>query len=67
MRSTIKLTLLITAIGLILYYSYTPESKAADKTGCEAYLYIANNSLFECTIYIDGMGYGNLLVGKNKT
>jgi len=67
MRSTIRMTVLVTAIGLLLYYSYSPENKAADKCGCEAYIYIANNSLFECTIYIDGVGYGNLLVGKNKT
>jgi hypothetical protein len=67
MRSIFKLILLAGITSVLLYYSYSPENKAADRAGCEAYIYIANNSLFECTIYIDGMGYGNLLVGKNKT
>jgi hypothetical protein len=67
MKSIIKPFLLALFAGLLLFYSDIPINKAADKAGCEAYIYIANNSLFECTIYIDGMGYGNLLVGKNKT
>jgi hypothetical protein len=67
MKASLKLFLFAILALVLVYYSYTPENKAADKSGCEAYIYIANNSLFECTIYIDGMGYGNLLVGKNKT
>lgn len=62
-----SLLLLIAVSTLVIFLSYSPYNRASDKAGCEAYLYIANNSLFECTIYIDGMGYGNLLVGKNKT
>lgn len=42
------------------------KSGVGKPSGCEAFIYIANNSLFECTLTIDGFNIGNLLVGKSK-
>jgi hypothetical protein len=57
----------IALFSTVTYYFSTENSIAADRAGCDAYIYIANNSLFECDLSIDGVGIGNLLVGKNKT
>lgn len=56
---------ILAMIAISLLFSFKDAS--ADKAGCEAYLYIANNSLFEINLTIDGFPSGNLLVGKNKT
>jgi len=62
----IAIAVIISAIILITGYNETNGGYASN-AGCEAYLYISNNSLFEVTLTIDGIGTGNLLVGKNKT
>jgi len=62
----ISISLIIITCAAVL----TPGSSrvnAAGRAGCEAYIYISNNSLFECTLTVDGIGVGNLLIGKNKT
>jgi hypothetical protein len=67
MKKIFGIILLIALFSTIIYISKTSDSIAADKAGCEVYIYVSNNSLFECTLIIDGLGMGNLLVGKNKT
>lgn len=57
------LSLLVT--GAILLFGAGTSN--AGKAGCDAYMYISNNSLFEINLTIDGMPSGNLLVGKSKT
>lgn len=67
MKKLITYLFISVLFSAIIYYSTTEDSVAADRAGCEAYIYIANNSLFECDLIIDGIGVGSLLVGKNKT
>jgi hypothetical protein len=67
MKTFIKITIPILLISSIIYFAPKEHSYAIEKAGCEAYLYISNNSLFECDLTVDGFGVGTLLVGKNKT
>ncbi|RPI18246.1 MAG: hypothetical protein EHM58_06375 [Ignavibacteriae bacterium] len=67
MKKLFGLLIAFALLSAIFYYSDVNNSVAADKAGCEAYIYIANNSMFECDLSIDGVGIGTLLVGKNKT
>ena len=60
-------TSIILLTAAIITLAFTPNEASADKAGCDAFLYIANNSLFEINLTIDGFPSGNLLVGKNKT
>ncbi len=63
---------IITSISLIIIIcaavltSGTAKSNASGRAGCEAYIYIANNSLFDCPLTVDGIGVGTLRIGKNK-
>jgi hypothetical protein len=57
----------VTALVTLFSLSSIKDSPAIGKAGCEAYIYISNNSLFEINLSIDGVGIGNLLVGKSKT
>ena len=66
MKNSIKITIII-IIAAASFIGLSSNNAAADKAGCEAYLYISNNSLFEINLTIDGFPSGNLLVGKNKT
>ncbi len=66
MKNTIKLFSLFALIALF-YTAISPNTADADKTNCEAYIYVSNNSLFEINLTIDGFPSGNLLVGKSKT
>lgn len=66
MKNSIKITIII-IIAAASYIGLSSINTSADKAGCEAYLYISNNSLFEINLTIDGFPSGNLLVGKNKT
>lgn len=66
MKRIIFTLLAITALITLINFSTTKDSPAIGKAGCEAYLYISNNSLFEIDLSIDGVGIGNLLVGKSK-
>lgn len=67
MKSFIKTTLIIIVIVSSVYIFTAGDSNAAGKAGCIVYLYVANNSLFEIDLTIDGLGMGHLLVGKSKT
>lgn len=67
MKQTIKLFTVSVFLTLIIYTFNISESPATQKTGCDAYMYVANNSLFECNIFIDNVGVGNVLIGKSKT
>ncbi len=67
MKTTIRLVsfaLLVTVSSYLLSFT---DSKAVGKAGCDAYMYVANNSLFEINVYIDNVGVGNVLIGKSKT
>jgi hypothetical protein len=66
MKKSLKHTIILLAVfmGAI---TFLPGSASADKAGCDAFLYISNNSLFEINVTIDGFPSGNLLVGKSKT
>ena len=66
MKRTILFVTLSSFIAIFLAYIIPSPSISADKAGCEAYLYIANNSLFDINLTIDGFGVAGLLVGKNK-
>ncbi len=66
MNKMVKYSIILLAITIAAFV-FSSKEAAADKAGCEAYLYIANNSLFEINLTIDGFPSGNLLVGKNKT
>lgn len=66
MKNTAKLFSIFILISF-LYISFSPSDSSADKTNCEAYIYVSNNSLFEINLTIDGFPSGNLLVGKSKT
>jgi competence protein ComGC len=67
MKRIIITLLAVTALITLINFSITNNSAAIGKAGCEAYIYISNNSLFEIDLSIDGVGIGNLLVGKSKT
>jgi hypothetical protein len=64
---TIIFLFVVFLIGIFLTYNIPQNGYSADKAGCEAYLYISNNSLYEINLTIDGFGFGHLLVGTNKT
>ena len=51
----------------VMYIGLSSVNAHADKAGCEAYIYISNNSLFEVNLTIDGFPSGNLMIGKTKT
>jgi hypothetical protein len=63
---------IITSISLIIlicaavFTSNSTQVNAAGRAGCEAYIYIANNSLFDCPLTVDGIGVGTLRIGKSK-
>jgi hypothetical protein len=67
MRTTITFLSLLIISAALLFTSTTPQAGSTGKAGCDAYLYISNNSLFEVELTVDGIGVGHLLVGKNKT
>jgi hypothetical protein len=67
MKNTSK-TLIIAAFITALFIGFSAENASADKANCDAWIYVANNSLFELiSVTVDGFPSGNLLVGKNKT
>lgn len=61
------LLIILPLFAIFTYFLITPATIKADKASCDAYIYIANNSLFEITLTIDGFPSGRLLVGKSKT
>ena len=67
MKSFIKTSLIVIVIVSSVYIFTAGNSAAAGKAGCNVYIYVANNSLFEINLTIDGLGMGHLLVGKSKT
>ena len=67
MKAYIKIILILAAILTSVYIFNPADSSAAGRAGCNCYIYIANNSLFEINLTIDGIGVGHLLVGKSKT
>ena len=64
-KNIIFLSFLI-IITSILIYSLPKNGISANKAGCEVYVYLANNSIFEINISIDGFPEGHLLIGTNK-
>ena len=67
MKTIISSISLIILICTVILTQGTTPAGASGRAGCEAYIYISNNSLFECTLTVDGLGVGSLLIGKNKT
>ncbi len=67
MKTTVRLVSLALLVTVSSYLLSFTDSKAVGKAGCDAYMYVANNSLFEINVYIDNVGVGNVLVGKTKT
>jgi hypothetical protein len=66
MNTLIKTISILIVVILVSIIFSKKDISATDKTGCEAFLYISNNSLFEITLFIDGFDAGYLLVGKSK-
>ena len=60
----VSFALLVTVTSYLLSFT---DSHAVGKAGCDAYMYVANNSLFEINVFIDNVGVGNVLTGKTKT
>ncbi len=67
MKTSTKIIIFTFLITSIIYIFYPTSQAIAGKAGCNAYIYISNNSLFEIDLTIDGIGVGHLLVGKSKT
>ena len=68
MKSTIKLTLFLILTGAIVYSFTLYSGGPAVRAGCEAYIYIANNSTFECRVQVDGIPQtGSMLPSKVRT
>ncbi len=67
MKKTILLFSFLIITCFILIYSTPQSGLSANKAGCEVYVYISNNSIFEINITIDGFGEGHILLGTNKT
>ena len=67
MKSTAKLLIITAVLTIIIYSLSSTDSSAISKSNCEAYMYVANNSLFEINVFIDNVGVGNVLTGKSKT
>lgn len=66
MKTIITSISLIIIICAVIFTTGTEQGNAAGRAGCEAYIYIANNSLFDCPLTVDGIGVGTLRIGKNK-
>jgi hypothetical protein len=67
MKSAAKLFVFASLLAIFIYTFNISESSATYKAGCDAYMYVANNSLFEINVFIDNVGVGNVLMGKTKT
>src|SRR5438128_7164954 len=67
MKQAAKLLIFASFLTILIYTFNISESSATDKAGCDAYMYVANNSLFEINVFIDNVGVGNVLIGKTKT
>jgi hypothetical protein len=67
MKAAIKI-LILTLLVISSVYIFDNNNYVIEQgAGCDAYIYISNNSLFEINLTIDGIGAGHLLVGKSKT
>src|SRR6266498_1493689 len=68
MKTIIYIILIAILAGASFFFLRTESGHASKKAGCEAYLYVANNSTFECRLLIDGIPQvGSLLQSKVKT
>lgn len=66
MRTIIKIFLITTLFISAIFYLRT-EKIYAGRAVCDVFIYIANNSLFDCRLQIDGIDQtGSLLQGKAK-
>lgn len=60
MKAAIKFLTFLAVVGLMAY-----GFDSSDRSGCEAYIYIANNSNFEVRLQIDGIPQtGSMLPSK---
>jgi len=66
MKKSILFISSIIIFAAVLIYSIPNTGAGANKAGCDVYVYIANNSIFEINIMIDGFPEGHLLIGTNK-
>ena len=68
MKTVIKIIFVLILIASSVIYFRTEDSFASKRAGCEVYIYIANNSRFDCKIQIDGIQQvGSMLPSKVKT
>lgn len=67
MKSTFGLLAVAFSVTTLIIVFGTVNVADAGKAGCNAYMYVANNSLFEINVFIDNVGVGNVLMGKTKT
>jgi hypothetical protein len=66
MKTTITALSLIILAFAVIFTANVPQTGASDRAGCKAYIYIANNSLFDCYLRVDDFDVGTLMVGKVK-
>ena len=67
MKKSILFISSLIIFAVVLIYTVPNTGVSANKAGCEVYVYIANNSIFEINIMIDGFPEGHILLGTNKT
>jgi len=66
MKTTITALSIIILACAVIFTSNAPRAGTSDKAGCKAYIYIANNSLFDCYLRVDDFDVGKLLISKTK-
>lgn len=68
MKTLIRTTVVLSLVVAAIFYIKTNDGYASKRAGCQAFIYIANNSTFECRIQIDGISQtGTMLPSKVKT
>ena len=66
MKTSITALSIIILACAVIFTANTPQAGASDRAGCKAYIYIANNTLFDCYLTVDDFGVGTLMISKTK-
>ena len=66
MKTSITALSIIILACAVIFTANTQQAGASDRAGCKAYIYIANNSLFDCYLTVDDFGVGTLMISKTK-
>lgn len=68
MKKLIKIIFVLMLGTAAVFYLKIDNGYASKRAGCEVYIYIANNSTFDCKIQVDGIQQvGSMLPSKVKT